>query len=138
MGGLLGGGSSINFMMYTRAQGVDFDSWNTDGWRAEDMIPLCNKLETYHPKGEGIDQSKHGHVSPQTVHFVGCPAIADFKFLRMVLSTSVMVVSEARARMNSPKQVRGPCSWILLFQIGVGDCKPFALSNFFLHVLTMH
>lgn len=29
-GGLLGGGSSINFMMYTRAQGVDFDSWKTE------------------------------------------------------------------------------------------------------------
>jgi alcohol oxidase len=50
-------------MMYTRAQGVDFDSWDTDGWRAEDIIPLSNKLETYHPKGQGTDPSKHGHVS---------------------------------------------------------------------------
>jgi alcohol oxidase len=69
MGGLLGGGSSINFMMYTRAQGVDFDSWDTDGWRAEDMIPLCNKLETYHPKGANTDQSKHGHVSHEEGSF---------------------------------------------------------------------
>jgi len=61
MGGLLGGGSSINFMMYTRAQGVDFDSWETEGWSAKDMLPLCNKLETYHPKDSAIDQSKHGH-----------------------------------------------------------------------------
>jgi len=29
-GGVLGGGSSINFMMYTRAQGIDFDSWKTE------------------------------------------------------------------------------------------------------------
>jgi choline dehydrogenase-like flavoprotein len=64
MGGLLGGGSSINFMMYTRAQGIDFDSWNTPGWTSKDMIPLCNKLETYHPKGEETDQSKHGHDGP--------------------------------------------------------------------------
>jgi alcohol oxidase len=64
MGGLLGGGSSINFMMYTRAQGVDFDSWETEGWTAKDMIPLCNKLETYHPKGGATDQSKHGHDGP--------------------------------------------------------------------------
>jgi alcohol oxidase len=63
MGGLLGGGSSINFMMYTRAQGIDFDSWDTEGWAAKDMIPLCNKLETYHPKGQATDPSKHGHVS---------------------------------------------------------------------------
>jgi alcohol oxidase len=67
MGGLLGGGSSINFMMYTRAQGVDFDSWNTEGWAAKDMIPLCNKLETFHPKGPGTDPKKHGHVSRELV-----------------------------------------------------------------------
>jgi alcohol oxidase len=64
MGGLLGGGSSINFMMYTRAQGVDFDSWNTPGWTAKDMLPLCNKLETYHPKNPSIDKSKHGYDGP--------------------------------------------------------------------------
>ncbi|TVY19911.1 Alcohol oxidase [Lachnellula arida] len=63
-GGILGGGSSINFMMYTRAQGADFDSWDTPGWSAADMLPVCNKLETYHVKGETIDQSKHGHEGP--------------------------------------------------------------------------
>jgi len=50
--------------VYTRAQGVDFDSWDTPGWAAKDMLPLCNKLETYHPKGPGHDQSKHGHDGP--------------------------------------------------------------------------
>lgn len=64
MGGLLGGGSSINFMMYTRAQGIDFDSFETEGWYAKDMLPLANKLETFHPKGDGFDQSKHGHDGP--------------------------------------------------------------------------
>lgn len=64
MGGCLGGGSSINFMMYTRAQAVDYDSFKTEGWYAKDLIPLSNKLETYHPKGEGHDQSKHGHDGP--------------------------------------------------------------------------
>ena len=64
MGGLLGGGSSINFMMYTRAQGVDFDSWKTEGWTAKDMLPLCKKLETYHPKGEGHNVDAHGHDGP--------------------------------------------------------------------------
>jgi alcohol oxidase len=50
--------------MYTRAQGVDFDSFETEGWYAKDMLPLANKLETFHPKGEGFDQSKHGHDGP--------------------------------------------------------------------------
>lgn len=43
-GGTLGGGSSANFLMYTRAQGSDFDSWNTEGWAAKDMWPYLNKV----------------------------------------------------------------------------------------------
>jgi len=43
-GGLLGGGSSINFMMYTRAQGVDFDDWETKGWTADDLLPLMKRV----------------------------------------------------------------------------------------------
>jgi len=64
MGGILGGGSSINFMMYTRAQGADFDSWKTPGWSAKEMLPLCNKLETFYQDEEGIDPSKHGYDGP--------------------------------------------------------------------------
>ncbi|KUJ08512.1 putative alcohol oxidase [Mollisia scopiformis] len=64
MGGILGGGSSINFMMYTRAQGVDFDSFETEGWYAKDMLPLAKKLETFHPKGDGFDPEKHGYDGP--------------------------------------------------------------------------
>ena len=42
-GGTLGGGSSINFMMYTRAQRSDFDSWNTPGWSAQEMWPYLKR-----------------------------------------------------------------------------------------------
>jgi alcohol oxidase len=67
MGGILGGGSSINFMMYTRAQGADFDAWKTPGWTAKEMLPLLNKLEMYYPKREGIDERKHGYEGPVNV-----------------------------------------------------------------------
>ena len=43
-GGILGGGSSINIMMYSRAQRHDFDSWNTLGWSANEMIPYLKKV----------------------------------------------------------------------------------------------
>lgn len=43
-GGVLGGGSSINFMMYTRAQGCDFDDWDTKGWTAKDLLPLMKRV----------------------------------------------------------------------------------------------
>lgn len=43
-GGTLGGGSSINIMMYSRAQRSDFDAWNVPGWSTEDMIPYLKKV----------------------------------------------------------------------------------------------
>jgi alcohol oxidase len=84
MGGMLGGGSSINFMMYTRAQGIDFDSWETEGWTATEMLPMCNKLETYHPKGEGHDQSKHGHDGPINISDGGYRGKSEDQFVDTV------------------------------------------------------
>ncbi len=43
-GGVLGGGSSVNLMVYTRAQRSDFDSWGMDGWGAVDMLPYMRKV----------------------------------------------------------------------------------------------
>jgi alcohol oxidase len=50
-GGTLGGGSSINFMMYTRAQKADFDSWKTEGWTADEMWPYLKKVINPHRGG---------------------------------------------------------------------------------------
>jgi choline dehydrogenase-like flavoprotein len=43
-GGTLGGGSSINLMMYSRAQRRDFDAWDVPGWSAKSMIPYLQKV----------------------------------------------------------------------------------------------
>lgn len=43
-GGILGGGSSTNLMMYSRAQRSDYDSWGIPGWSAEEMIPYLKKV----------------------------------------------------------------------------------------------
>ena len=40
VGNVLGGGSSINFMMYTRGSASDYDDWNTEGWTFKDLKPL--------------------------------------------------------------------------------------------------
>ncbi|CAI0652225.1 unnamed protein product [Colletotrichum noveboracense] len=61
-GGILGGGSSINWMVYTRGQWDDFDSWNTSGWTAEDVLPYLKKTETYH--GATTNESTHGYNGP--------------------------------------------------------------------------
>jgi len=63
-GGTLGGGSAINWMVYTRGQRSDFDSWKTEGWSAEELKPFLNKLETYHGYGKDED---HGHDGPTIV-----------------------------------------------------------------------
>ncbi|KAJ6781884.1 hypothetical protein PWT90_09925 [Aphanocladium album] len=60
-GGVLGGGSSINMAMYSRAQRIDFDAWNMPGWSADEMLPYLKKLETYHGKGS---MDVHGHDGP--------------------------------------------------------------------------
>jgi alcohol oxidase len=81
MGGILGGGSSINFMMYTRAQGCDFDSWKTPGWEAKDMLPLCKKLETFHQDEPGIDRSKHGYNGPIHISDGGYRGKSELQFI---------------------------------------------------------
>ena len=43
-GSTLGGGSSINFMMYTRPQRADLDSWNMPGWSADELFPFLKKV----------------------------------------------------------------------------------------------
>lgn len=57
---ILGGGSSINFMMYTRASASDYDDWKTKGWTTKELIPLMKKHETYqracnNPEIHGFD-----------------------------------------------------------------------------------
>ncbi|PUU72830.1 GMC oxidoreductase-domain-containing protein [Tuber borchii] len=66
---ILGGGSSINFMMYTRASRSDYDDWKTEGWTAEDLIPLLKKTETHHL--ENKDPAIHGFEGPLHVSHGG-------------------------------------------------------------------
>lgn len=44
VGSVLGGGSSINMMVYSRAQRSDYDEWNMPGWSADEMLPYLNKV----------------------------------------------------------------------------------------------
>ncbi|KAI1862396.1 uncharacterized protein JN550_010258 [Neoarthrinium moseri] len=65
-GGVLGGGSSVNLMLYSLAQRSDFDAWETPGWSANELLPYLKKLETYH----GEDKTScHGNDGP--IHVSG-------------------------------------------------------------------
>ncbi|KAJ7455244.1 GMC oxidoreductase-domain-containing protein [Mycena galericulata] len=61
-GKAVGGGSSVNFMMYTRASPSDYDDWESlenPGWGSKDLIPLSNKAETVE-----LNVQNHGTSGP--------------------------------------------------------------------------
>ncbi|KAB5566738.1 alcohol oxidase-like protein [Coniochaeta sp. 2T2.1] len=60
-GGVLGGGSSINMMTYSRALLRDWDAWDMEGWKGKDMLPFLKMTETYLGPG---DKSTHGTSGP--------------------------------------------------------------------------
>ncbi|ORY88111.1 GMC oxidoreductase-domain-containing protein [Leucosporidium creatinivorum] len=68
-GGCLGGGSSINFLMYTRASASDYDDWDTEGWSFNDILPLARKMETNHLPGQ--NPKVHGKEGPLHVSYGG-------------------------------------------------------------------
>ncbi|KAG1768033.1 GMC oxidoreductase-domain-containing protein [Suillus placidus] len=61
-GHCVGGGSSVNFMVYTRAPASDFDDWGADGWESENLIPLMKKLETYEVQPDGPTHGDNGPI----------------------------------------------------------------------------
>jgi len=54
-GEILGGGSSINVMMYTRASASDYDDWRTEGWTFDDLKPLLLKVTSLVYRDDGLD-----------------------------------------------------------------------------------
>lgn len=66
-GKVLGGGSSINGMVYDRGTRGDYDRWaqlGNEGWSYDDVLPYFRKLEDYKP-GESEFHGRGGpvHVS---------------------------------------------------------------------------
>ncbi|KAJ7758036.1 alcohol oxidase [Mycena metata] len=69
VGKCVGGGSSVNFMLYNRASASDYDDWDTEfnntGWSSKTLIPLLEQAETYevNPKAPTHGASGPLHVS---------------------------------------------------------------------------
>ncbi|CAK7201041.1 hypothetical protein SEUCBS139899_003742 [Sporothrix eucalyptigena] len=61
-GGTLGGGSSINFMLYNRARPIDFDQWGQPGWSYKELLPFAKKLETFHGEDPKDTHGKSGKI----------------------------------------------------------------------------
>jgi alcohol oxidase len=89
---ILGGGSSINFMMYTRASASDYDDFQAKGWTTKELIPLMKKHETYQRACNNRDI--HGFEGPIKVSFGNYtyPIMSDF--LRAAESQGIPVTDD--------------------------------------------
>jgi alcohol oxidase len=76
---ILGGGSSINFQMYTRASASDWDDFKMPGWTAKDLIPLMKRLENYQ---KPANNDTHGYDGPIAISNGGTVTALAQDFLR--------------------------------------------------------
>ncbi|KAG6819018.1 hypothetical protein H0H93_016330 [Arthromyces matolae] len=76
---ILGGGSSINFQMYTRASASDWDDFKTPGWTAKDLLPLMKRLENYQ---KPANNDTHGYDGPIAISNGGSITALAQDFLR--------------------------------------------------------
>lgn len=89
---ILGGGSSINFMMYTRASASDYDDFQAKGWSTKELLPLMKKHETYQRPSHNKDI--HGHEGPIKVSFGNYTYPIKDDFLRAVETQGVPIVDD--------------------------------------------
>ncbi|KAG8716770.1 hypothetical protein FRC08_008825 [Ceratobasidium sp. 394] len=90
-GQMLGGGSSVNSMMYSRASASDFDDWNTPGWSAADLVPLLRKTETYHV---GSGRETHGYDGPINVSYADNYALVAQEYLDAAVGQGIPLVED--------------------------------------------
>ena len=80
-GKVLGGSSSINAMVYTRGNRLDYDHWaaqGNPGWRFEDVLPLFKRSENNECFG-GDDY--RGTGGPLNVSYLRSPSVINKAFL---------------------------------------------------------
>lgn len=89
---VLGGGSSINFMMYTRASASDYDDFQAEGWTTKDLLPVMKKFETYQRSSNNRDV--HGFDGPIKVSFGNYTYPMTQDFLRAAESQGIPITDD--------------------------------------------
>ncbi|KAH9204045.1 alcohol oxidase [Leptodontidium sp. 2 PMI_412] len=111
---ILGGGSSINFMMYSRPLASDFDGWNTEGWSGADMLPLFKSLENYCEGEDGLNRETHGDSGPMKVSHGGGFTrykIEVAKWMNAVVRAGLPVAEDIQD-FKTPNGVAPIASWV--------------------------
>jgi choline dehydrogenase len=95
-GKVLGGGSSINGMVYDRGFASDYDRWAQPGWSFAEVLPYFRRLECYAP----ADNAWHGRDGPIQVS----RAAQDHPFARAFCAAGVAAGYPASEDLNGARR----------------------------------
>jgi choline dehydrogenase len=121
-GKVLGGSSSINFMMYVRGNPHDYDRWQelgNPGWSYQDMLPYFKKSEH---QQSGAD-AYHGVDGELSVTDIMSPALVSQRFVDACVSMG----SDYNPDFNGTQQ-----TGVGLYQLTVKDGKRHSAAAAFL------
>ncbi|MDR3509341.1 MAG: FAD-dependent oxidoreductase [Caulobacteraceae bacterium] len=94
-GKVLGGGSSINGMMFVRGNPADFDSWaaaGADGWSYAEVLPHFRAIERF----EGPPSPYRGDHGPQNVAMFNVPHALTDAFMDAAVNVAAEVCAAPR------------------------------------------
>ncbi|KAJ7866250.1 aryl-alcohol oxidase [Mycena olivaceomarginata] len=107
-GFVLGGSSSVNYMVYTRGSKEDFNRWaavtEDDGWSWDNLLPYMKKNEIWSPPADNhntagqFDPAVHGFEGITAVSLSGFPTPIDS---RIIAATSELEGYPFNLDMNS-------------------------------------
>lgn len=114
VGNILGGGSSVNFLMYTRPSHSDFE-WDMPNWHFKDVLPFFKKMETFHGKNDSQTKDVHGYDGPIQVSpgHVNTAVLDSFEIAtRKVLGKSYRAVEDSNDFTSVGHQKTGWNKWM--------------------------
>lgn len=129
-GKVLGGGSSINAMMYVRGNRRNFDQWQNlgnEGWSYDEVLPYFKKSENY----EGGDSTYHQAGGLLSVR--DCPDLSPVAaaFLK---GCAELGYREGNGDFNGPIQENGAA--VMQFNISADNQRASSASSFLTPILS--
>src|SRR5262245_17889859 len=113
-GRVIGGSSSINAMIYSRANRSDHDRWRelgVEGWGYDDILPYYKKSENnergadeYHGEGGELNVADLRCVNPLTHHFVEAARLVGLKYNKDLNGASQEGVGYLQATQKNGKR----------------------------------
>ncbi|KAI0644557.1 alcohol oxidase-like protein [Trametes meyenii] len=116
-GQCVGGGSSMNFVMYTRPPRSDYDDWEkvykNPGWGFDDLLPLIKKTENFQAIG-GAPRQTHGYKGPLKVSYGGYRSSVAIDYLTTMAEYDKTrpIVDDANSMINDINHFQPWPKWI--------------------------